>query len=109
MKKIVKNQCENGNTFDPEEKECVDIKLMNMIRETKKDFDEKGSRAFKKDNCYDFAEMMWRNTPDSKIYFVKNKRHYVLKSKGNYYDVDGLVKIDSGDKLESDDPLETNR
>jgi len=53
--------------------------------------------------------MMWRNTPGSEIYFLKNRRHYVLKKGKKYYGINGIVKITDKDILEKDNPRETNR
>ena len=77
-------------------------RLLNITKKVKRQIDRQGSKAFKKGLCYDYAKILQRNAKGSKIYFIKNRHHYVVKHKGKYYDVDGIVKLTKKDKLVKD-------
>ncbi|KYC45640.1 MAG: hypothetical protein AMQ74_01892 [Candidatus Methanofastidiosum methylothiophilum] len=78
-------------------------RVLEIIKDMKKLGGKGIVKVFTQGYCYDFAYMMKRDLPKSEIYFIKNKKHYVLKHKGKYYDVNGIVKIKKGDILEKDD------
>ena len=79
------------------------IEIEDMIDDFKK-LDNHGilEKTFTQGYCYDFASILKRNY-EGDIYFVKNKKHYVFKSKGKFYDITGKVKIKDEDVLIKDD------
>lgn len=76
---------------------------MDIINDFKR-FDKNGVlvKTFTEGYCYDFAHMLSRSILDSKIVFIKNRKHYVLCYDSRYYDITGEVKITSKDMLEDD-------
>ena len=77
-------------------------KIMTFIHEIKK-FDVNNKvlkNAFTKNFCYDFAYMLQRVAPGSKIVWISNRKHYVLEDNGIFYEITGIVKITPADKLD---------
>ena len=89
------------------ESDKIDIGTINIKNTIKlvKSFDKHGDikKLFTEGFCYDFAIMLYRVAPESRIFYIKNKRHTILEYRGKYYDIDGEYKISPKDKLiESD-------
>ena len=77
------------------------INLISSIQKLDKHGDIK--TLFTKGLCFDFAIMLWRSAPGSRIFYITNKRHVVVLYNGTYYDVNGEYPITSNDTLiESD-------
>ena len=77
-------------------------RMLNVNRKIRQQISRQGVKAFKKGLCYDYAKLLQRQARGSKIYFIKNRHHYVLKYKNKYYDVDGIVKIGKKDIMLKD-------
>jgi O-glycosyl hydrolase len=78
-------------------------KILRIINDFKR-FEKNNvlKRTFTQGYCYDFAKILQRNTPDSKIVWLKNRRHYVLEYDGKFYDITGEIVLTRDDVVEYD-------
>jgi len=79
-------------------------KIMRIIKAVQR-FDKHGDikKLFMEGFCYDFAIMIWRSVPGSKMFYDTKKRHYYVEYNGKFYDIIGEVDNVKTEYLEEDD------
>ena len=63
-------------------------KLLNIIKEQK---NKNTSNLFKDGWCYNFELIIFLNIPNTKIYFDKKIRHYLVGLNNELFDTNGFV------------------
>ena len=59
----------------------------------------KAKNSFTKGYCYDFALILWLNIPNTTIVYLNSKKHYLIKYKNRYFDINGEIKLNDKDIL----------
>lgn len=85
-----------------QEKHESNFKIEDMIEDFKKfDNNDVLEKTFTEGYCYDFACILERNY-QGKIYYMKNKNHYIFKCGNNFYDITGRIYVGKNDILIKD-------
>jgi hypothetical protein len=92
-----------GLTFSTQ-RDDTEKTIVKIIKAVNK-FDKHGDikKLFTEGYCYDFAIMLWRSSPGSRMFYDKKLRHYLTEYKGRYYDITGEVNSVKVEDLIEDD------